>query len=101
MRGMKKFFFILSRIGYSLMEGGHLPSSMVQMLTRFQSGSENMSPMPWPSAAMRVSLILYFLTSMFFTASARAFASFSLKARLPSGEAYHLMMTLASGCLFM
>ncbi len=46
----------------------YLPSSIVQMLTRFQSGSENISPIPCPSAVMRVSLILYFFTSMDFTA---------------------------------
>ena len=45
-------------------------------------------------------LILYFLTKIFFTASARAFAILSFTSILPSGEAYPLITTLVSGCFF-
>ena len=62
-------------------------STMVQMLTRFQSGSENMSPTPCPSAVMRRSLILYRFINTSFTASARWRAMRSFTSLLPSGEA--------------
>ena len=62
-------------------------STMVQMLTRFQSGSENMSPTPCPSAVMRRSLILCRFINTSFTASARWRAMRSFTSLLPSGEA--------------
>ena len=77
-----------------------IQQAIVQILTRFQSGSVNISPTPWPSAVMRSILILYFLTKIFFTASARAFAILSFTSILPSGEAYPLITTLVSGCFF-
>lgn len=70
-----------------LIAGTYLFSSRVQMLTRFQSGSENILPTPCPSAEMRSAPILYFSTRMVFTASARALAILALISALPSGEA--------------
>ena len=71
----------------SLIGDYSLFSSRVQMLTRFQSGSENILPTPCPSAEMRSAAILYYSTRIFFTASARALAILALISALPSGEA--------------
>ncbi len=75
------------RFGYLWERNFYLLSLMVQMLTRFQSASENMLPTPWPSAEMRLAAILYLFTRMVFTASARAAAILALISALPSGEA--------------
>ena len=56
-----------------------LSFSRVQMLTRFHDSSSNMFPMPSPCAEIRSAGILYFLTSAFFTDSARLCASLMLK----------------------
>lgn len=63
------------------------PSSRVQMLTRFQSGSEKRLPTPWPSAVIRLAEMRYFFTRMSFTASARSRARRALTSAPPSGEA--------------
>lgn len=68
--------------------GYYLFSCKVQILTLFQSGSENISPMPCPSAVMREAAIRYFFVRMDLTDSARARAILSFTSILPSGEEY-------------
>lgn len=80
--------------------GYYLFSCKVQIQTLFQSGSENISPMPCPSAVMREAAIRYFFIRMDLTDSARAQAILSFTSILPSGEEYPLITTLDSGCLF-
>ena len=65
----------------------YFDSLIVQILTRFQSSSENILPTPWPSALMRLASILYLLTKIVLTASARALAILALISALPSGDA--------------
>lgn len=61
--------------------------SMVQMETRFHSGSENISEIPLPAASMRLALTPYFLTSISLTAAARLLASLMFSCSGPSLEA--------------
>ena len=79
-------FACLGPLG-GMMGWDYLLSSSVQMATRFQSGSLNMLPTPWPSAVMRLAAMPYFLMRMFLTASARSRARRVLISGLPSGEA--------------
>ena len=67
--------------------GDYLLSSSVQIATRFQSASLNMSPTPWPSAEMRLAAMPYLLVRRVLTASARSRAMRMLISGLPSGEA--------------
>ena len=68
-------------------DGLYFTSSMMQMPTRFQAGSEKMSPTPWPMAEMREGEIPYLSTRILLTASARRWESF----RLYSGVGFGTM----------
>lgn len=56
------------------------------MLTRFQSGSENISPIPCPSAVMRVSLILYFFYKYGLHSLSTCFCQFLIESEVTFGR---------------